>query len=71
MHILLKMISVLLFSCKLFSMDKANLDDPQVLLSKLSLRQKIAQLCVVAAVSNEEKHEDLLKRWQEWQHFIA
>lgn len=48
-------------------MDKIYVNDPHIVLSKLSLRQKIAQLCIVAAVSNEAKNEELLKRWQQWQ----
>ena len=48
-------------------MDKTSFDNPQIILSNLSLRQKIAQLCIVAAVSNEAKNEEFLKRWQQWQ----
>ncbi len=38
--------------------------------AKLSLRQKIAQLCIVAAVSNEEKNQKLMDRWYEWALYL-
>lgn len=40
--------------------------DPQEVFAQLSLRKKIAQLCIVAAVSNEEKNKELMQRWHEW-----
>ncbi len=40
--------------------------DPEQVFAKLSLRKKIAQLCIVAAVSHEEKNKKLMERWQEW-----
>jgi len=41
--------------------------DPSSVLKSLSLRQKIAQLCIIAAVSNEEKNQELLEGWYKWQ----
>jgi beta-N-acetylhexosaminidase len=41
--------------------------DPSSALKSLSLRQKIAQLCIVAAVSNEEKNQELIESWRVWQ----
>ncbi len=42
-------------------------ESPQKLLSKMTLREKIGQLCMVAAVSNEERNQDLIQRWARWQ----
>lgn len=36
-------------------------------LSSLSLRQKIGQLCIAAAVSNEERNQDMLAQWAAWE----
>lgn len=44
-----------------------NAFDPSFVLKSLNLRQKIAQLCIVAAVSNEDKNEELLENWRKWQ----
>ena len=37
------------------------------LLSKLTLRQKIGQLCMVATISNEEKNQEIIQKWSAWQ----
>lgn len=41
--------------------------DPFSVLKSLSLRQKIAQLCIVATISNEEKNKEVLESWHQWQ----
>src|SRR5271156_5743276 len=37
------------------------------LLSKLTLRQKIGQLCMAATISNEEKNQEIIQKWSAWQ----
>ena len=36
-------------------------------LSTLTLRQKIGQLCIVAAVSDEKSNQDILSQWSAWE----
>ncbi len=50
----------LAFSCAHAA--KQSLDNPEELLASLSLRDKIAQLIVVAAVSNEEANKEFMKQ---------
>lgn len=61
----LSFIPLFSFVC-IYSMN-TDIFDPSSVLKSLSLRQKIAQLCIVAAVSNEEKNQELLEGWHKWQ----
>ena len=69
MRHLLKIVPLILISCSLLAtrVNHFNLDHPELILSALSLRQKIGQLCIVATVSNEEKNPDTIKQWHDWQ----
>lgn len=60
-HLLISLFSVLL--CTHVMADQHAL--PEV--SSLSLRDKIAQLCVVAAVSHEESNQDVIDFWAQWE----
>lgn len=63
MHSLQKVLVLLTFFTPLLPMHK----NPEQILSGLSLRQKIAQLCVIATVSDEERNQELIQHWHEWQ----
>ena len=69
MRHLLKIVPLIFISCSLLAtrVNHFNLQDPELILSALSLRQKIGQLCIVAAASNPQKDPELLKRWKDWQ----
>lgn len=41
--------------------------NPSSILKSLTLRQKIAQLCIIATISNEEKNQEVLEGWHKWQ----
>lgn len=60
MKILLGVIGSILFSALSYA-------DHYDTLSGLSLREKIGQLCIVAAVSNEESNTEMLANWAAWQ----
>src|SRR5687767_14510218 len=40
--------------------------DPEKVLSKLTLPQKIAQLIIAVVISNEEKNEKFMQNWKNW-----
>ncbi len=42
---------------------------PQELLSQMTNEEKAAQLMVVAAVSNEEKNQEMMERWKVWANY--
>lgn len=51
----------------LIAKDSFFLQSPQETLSQLSLRQKIGQLIVVAAVSDFESNQKVIQYWKQWQ----
>jgi beta-glucosidase-like glycosyl hydrolase len=66
-HSLSKVLILLTCSTSLLPMNKDILRRPEQILTGLSLRQKIAQLCIVATISDEEKNKELIQGWHEWQ----
>jgi beta-glucosidase-like glycosyl hydrolase len=42
-------------------------NDTIEMLESLSLRERIGQLCMIAAISNEERNQDVLHEWFDWQ----
>ena len=69
MRHLLKIVPLIFISCSLLATtaNHFNLEHPELILSALSLRQKIGQLCIIAGASNPQKDPELLKRWKDWQ----
>lgn len=59
-------VSAILLIASFFTLNSCANFDSETLLAQLSLPQKVAQLCMVAAVSNEEKNQDIIERWQKW-----
>ena len=56
-------VAVCLLSLNMYSNAKLNRED----MLAAPLRARIAQLCIVAAISNEEKNQEFMQRWAEWQ----
>lgn len=59
-YVRLTLLVSLVFNCALHAMQ--SLDNPEELLASLSLRDKIAQLIIVASVSNEEANKEFMKQ---------
>lgn len=60
---------ILLIFINLFYTSSLAAKNPKEILAQMTQEEKAASLLVVAAVSNEEKNQELMERWKAWANY--